>query len=746
MGLKKRGGISVYIIIAVAIFLISILIFSLYDQGDQFKKDVLPPELRDHQVIYFVDECIKDTTFNGIKQLSLQSGHLNPYPDSPNPMSSSGVYLTDIFIPYWYYVDENQLKSRMPPLYKRDGPDSIEQQLSNYIIENLPSCINNFENFKDQYLIEEEEFKIDILIRERDLQINVLYPMRIISLSDNSQRFENNFNTRLNVPLKEIYTFAKKITEKQIEMNLIEQHILNVISLYSGIDEPLPPMSGLTIGSNDLRYWTRSGVEEIIKDDVLEFIRLIQIMNAKNFNPIVYADESAINSLKQGIYGSMVFKVDDVLYENIEANFLYPSSDIYLNIGGNELIMPENRIPMRNFITDLLRIIIYDYSFEYDLTFPIIASLKAENVHKGQDLIFRFGMQANIRNNLPLNQELGLDFVEFQPNYEFSNPETFVYNPVYIQTIDKDIGFTIDNVSIFYNCGQEVFIDTTYFGYVYDFLPFCLGGKIIATHPNYANVIYPYDNLDTSDEDIILEMKPIREIEVEVRKIELSNINLFTQPLSPMYSRKDLIYQNSKPLDENERVLITLNNIKEFDEEQDIPFRGFLEIKSSPEIDYVENIRKQVEEQFSDGKITLQERDEILAELSGIEFESFEMDNIFELIEGNYTYNAFLFYENDVIIPEKISTFCPCLEVWGICGCSEETIILPEMKFPSLPIGGAEANITISNDLYNSEKIIFYVFVNEVPLTWDDFEELKQTEDFEEYNFLLNPYLITIED
>jgi hypothetical protein len=742
MGLKKRGGISVYIIIAVVIIISSILLFSLYDTGDEFKKDIVPSELRKSPIISFVDECIKDTTFNGIKQLSMQAGHLNPQPGSANPMKSNGVYLSDVFVPYWYYIDGNQFKSNMPPLYKKDGTNSIEEQLTEYVTLNLPLCINNFELFKDEFIVEDNPYKIDIIIRERDILINVLYPMDIISRADNSKRFESNFNTILDINLNEVYNFAKEIVQKEMDLNFIEQHVLNVISIYSGLDSELPPMSEVTIGSNELKYWSRTKVEEIIKEEVLEFIRLIQFMNAKDFNPVVYADYEGTNKLMQGIYAAMNFKVSDKVYQNIAVDLMYPSTDIYLNIGGKELIMPKNRIPIRNFITDMMRLIIYDYSFEYDLTFPVIASLKVENAYKGQDLIFRLGMQANIRNNIPLSTEFEFDDIIVEPIYGFSDQETFVYNFVFVQPVESHTGFSIDEVDIHYSCGQEVFIDKTFFGYVYDILPFCMfGGKVIARHPDYATAVYPYNNQDDSDEDIIIEMDLLKELEVEVRKIELKDIDLFTRPLSPLYNRNDLIYENSKPLGDNERALITINKIKNYDEESDVPFLGYLEISNSIPIDHSQSIINQVEELYATGNITLQEKDSILAELSEVEYEYIEMDNVFNLVPGNYTYNGYIFYEDEIVLPEKVTLICPCLEVMGICACERENISMPELKLNTFPIGNADSNITISNNLYTSEKIIFYVFVDEVPNSWDDFENLKQADEFSEYNYLLQPML-----
>ncbi|MFT4304624.1 MAG: hypothetical protein ACMXX8_00900 [Candidatus Woesearchaeota archaeon] len=741
---KKRGGITVYIIIAVVVFLISSLVFTFLRSGSDFGKDIIPVEIRDHAVIYFIDECIKDTTFNGIKQISLYSGNLNTVPDSTNPMQSSGVYYTDVFIPYWYYIENGQFKSNKVPLHKDEGDNSIEEQLTNYITNNLHSCLNNFENFKNQYVVEEGDLNVEVLIRQNDILVNVLYPIRIISLSDDSIRTENNFNTRLDIAYKELYEFAEKISEKQLDMNFIEQSILNVISLYSGLDEPLPPMSDVTIGSNDLRYWTRSRVEQTIKNDVLEFVRLIQILNAGNFNPIVYDEYSGVNEIMQGIYASFTYKVGDKLYPNIDVDFLYPSTDIYLNIGNQELIMPENRIPLRNFITDMLRIIIYDYSFEYDLSFPVVTTLKLNDVYKNEDLYLRFGIQANIRNNIPLNVEFdeGFKDIDFKPSYGYEDEETFSYDPVLVYTFDSVTGMLIDDVEIFYSCGRETFIEKTYFGYVFEYFPFCMfGGRIIARHEDYATKVVAFDNHDEIDKELILEMYPLKEIEVEVRKIEFEKIDLFTQPLSPLYSRADLIYEYSTPLKENERVLLTLNKIKEFNEEEDIPFMGFLELSQSDFVHNLDFIKNQIEELYESGNITLQERDEMLVQLRDAPIDYIEMDNKFSLVPGNYSFNAYLFYDGNITIPEKITSFCPSLDPLGFCLTSEETIELPEMNFETFPTGEALANITISYDLYNSSKIIFYVFADKVPQTWDEFEEMKDVEDYYEYNYLLKPYL-----
>lgn len=748
MVVKKRGGISIYIIIGVILLLSSLLLITLINT-DELQTTTPQVTLTDHEVIYFIDECIKDTTFNGIKQLSLHAGHINPIQDSANPMRSSGVYLSDVFIPYWYYIQDNEFHSKMPVLHRNEGLNSIEHQLDIYVKENLHNCLNNYEVFENQYQIEEGEINVNINVREDDILVNTNYPVNVISLSDNSIASQQNFYSVLDVPLNEVYTFARKINELQFNINFIEQHILNIISLYSGIDKELPPLSDITIGDNSYNYWIRSNVKRIIQEEVLEFIRLIQIMNAKNFNPITYADATGIedgvtrvSDVKQGIYAAMFYKVDDELYTNVEVDFMYPSTDIHFDINGKELIQPRNRIPIRNFITDMLRLVIYDYAFDYDLTFPVISNLRVRDAYNGEDLNFRFAIQANIRYNIPLNVEYEFEDVAIQPIYDFSDPQTYVYDFVFVKTLDKKNQQRIENVDIYYDCGNEAFIDSTNFlGYVYDFFPYCMfGGKIIAKHEDYATVVYPFNNHNGTDEDIVLEMQPLKEIEVEIRKIELSKIDLFTAPLSPIYDRRNLIYEHSVPLNETNRALITLNKIKEFNQEDDIPMFGFLDINKAGQRDNRQSLINLIETQFENGEITLEEKDQLIADLPEFDFEPIEMDHVFELVPGDYELSIFLMHEENLTIPAKNETICTSVDVFGACIGSTETIEMPEMNFDSFPLGQIEVNVTISEELYNNDKIIFFVFSDQLPQDWDDFEEMSLGEDLTEYNYLLRPY------
>lgn len=747
----RKASVSLYIILGITLILI-FAIFSFTNKSIyEFEKDVLPERLKKHPVISFVDECVKETAFQGIKSISSNGGFLY-YPEmsfNSDPIKSSGVFIGDTFIPYWYYINkDNKFSSEKPALCESNceisGENSIEEQLRIFMDKNLGKCINNFEQFKDQYEIKSETFINEPIIRDNDILIKVSYPLEIISKQDNSKEFLKNFNTKIDLDFKEIYSFAHQITQTQIQNNFIENHILNMLALYSGMDSELPPMAHLQIGSNDLKFWIRSNVEEIIKNDILDFVRLIQVVNTDSFNPMYLLDRTGVNEIRQGVYNSMSFRVSEDQYNDMEVNFLYPFTNIELNIGDSELIFPENKIPMRNFIFDLLHFSIYDYSFDYDLAFPVLINIKKKDAYNGREIIFRFAIEANIRNNLPLTTEFDLNTQKRKSTPIFKHPDQLINRTIELIVTDKSTSDPIDDVNIYYMCGEKAYLGKTNNGRLSTKLPFCMfGGLIIAEKSDYLSDIIEFDNLEESLEtEFNFELYKGVKKDVEIRKIDSQAFKKLSSGISPLIDLKEYVYLNSKPIDKNENIILNIERKNEHNEQNRIPLLGLINYKQG-DFDYTKLIKNEIETQYLEGEITIEERDTLLEEIKDLPTESLDIEPLM-LVPGEYYVEAYVINEGNFTIPEKIEEVCPCSEILGVCICDKEEVIYPEQKFATYPTGGVDAIIKINEqDLYSDKnKIVFYVFTDEIPKTWDDFETIKQIDDFTEYNYLLNPRFV----
>ena len=732
---KKRGQIS-YVMIGIVVLLIIFMILFLTNKP--FEKTSKIEQEYSHPVKLFVENCIKDTVKEGIRKISSQAGYLDPYAMdfkfSPNPSSSDGIFLGDTFIPYWYYLGENDIfKSNRPPLCEKgcgyEGYDSIEDNIVLYLDKNIYSCIDDFKSFP-QYDIEEGQFSSDVIIRQDDILISANYPLEISS-SNNSKISFSDFEVSIKSSLKDAYDLAYQIIKFQSNAGFIETHVLNMLSLYSGIDKNLPPLADLQIGGNDLRFWLKPDVENKVKDDILDLVRLIQVQNTKNFNPIYYMDRSGKNAISQGIYNAMSFTAGEKYYGNLEVSFMYPYLPINLKIGDSQVIFPKNKLPMENFIFDMLGLTIYDYTFYYDMSFPVLITIKAD------DLTFNFAIESNIRNNLPLTSDMSLDRTESVGTTPlFSSPTQRVNRTITIFVKDAFSKKPLDNASVYYSCGGKLFIGKTKQGKLSDKFPFCMfGGTIIVDKGGYSKKEILFDNHESKmGETFWLELYPLVEKNIEVRKIPEKYISyLASKKYSPDF--KKIIYEKSEKLGKYDRAIITISS-----NETNIPLIGFLSIgDAESNNDY---LKEEVERQYEEGEIDIGERDRLLSQLDEIDSNIYAIPEKLDLIPGTYEYEAYLLYEKEISIPREIEEICPCSEILGICICDKEELVYPEQNFTAFPIGGASTNIKIYENIYNKkDTLVFYIFDSGTPASWDDLKNHKLATDYEAYGYMLTPYL-----
>jgi hypothetical protein len=101
--------------------------------------------------------------------------------------------------------------SDLPPLYKKDGPFSIQAEIEIYIKNNLLQCLD-FSVFRDYQITapsSPEEIKTSLVIAKNDIRISVECPVQV------SMGFETrqltDFNVRKSMRLKEVYDFTENL-------------------------------------------------------------------------------------------------------------------------------------------------------------------------------------------------------------------------------------------------------------------------------------------------------------------------------------------------------------------------------------------------------------------------------------------------------------------------------------------------------------------------------------------------------
>jgi len=194
----KRGQISIFILLISVLIIMFFFIFYL-DISDTKKTEVetsttLPFTFE--SIKLFINSCLDDTAENGIYFLGLQGG----YYDSDSIISGE----LKLKIPYYWYQGEDKMPSK----------EEIEIELSRYVKDKLPECINDFDEFKKQgYEINAGDINVISKINEEDVDVKLEYP---IESTIGSEVFKiDEFLLNLDFNFNEKYNIVKRIMEEQ---------------------------------------------------------------------------------------------------------------------------------------------------------------------------------------------------------------------------------------------------------------------------------------------------------------------------------------------------------------------------------------------------------------------------------------------------------------------------------------------------------------------------------------------------
>ncbi len=196
--MKKRGQITIFVIIALLIVALGILIYMFFPEI----QSVFRPEPKSPQA--FLETCLEDKILEGVELASKQGGSINP--------EFSFFYEGDE-IRYLCYINEYYQPCKMQVSSLKGD---IESELENYIEEDVESCLVDMEDSYEKrgYSVElqNDGFNIELLPNRVTVNLDSELTLR----KDESQRY-NEFDISLNNNLYELISIATSIIQWEIE-------------------------------------------------------------------------------------------------------------------------------------------------------------------------------------------------------------------------------------------------------------------------------------------------------------------------------------------------------------------------------------------------------------------------------------------------------------------------------------------------------------------------------------------------
>lgn len=692
---NKKSQITVFIIIGVILLFSTALVLYIKNQVSVQTREVkvsvekVPNEVQPVQA--YVSQCLESVSKEAFNLLGSHGGYIdvgsgsmdyagvNFEKNEAKPTEADMVAFppkTDNYVVYWEFMRKPDqckvcyLGSWRPPLYRSESGNSIESQVDKYVEKNLRGCLKNFESFrKEGYTIKEEGgLKATTYVRETDVIIALNYTLEV-SKGDAENIKMSLYQVELPINFKKIYDMAVGIIETSADSRFLGINTLNLISGFSRVDKnALPPFSDLTFDYNSVK-WSKRDVKQLMTQMLQVYVQGVQMEGTSNFKtPARFKDP-----FMKGLYGAMVLPGKEVT--SLSVNFMYLGWPIYLDfVGSNSDTLKPSALEM-----PLLNLLPFrDYSFVYDLSYPVIVRLSDPRAYGGKGYTFVFAMETNIRNNEAVSDEfitIPAMTLDQESLTTFCSDEQRNSGDITIRVIDAETNKPLEGASVAFRSSQQCGLGVSElnnnqlswdYGTASVTAKFPVGiGTLIISRPQYETKYERFATAVNKSEEKTVYLNPVKILNATIskKKIIVSSILGGVLGTPENLTKEDIAF-------------VTFNKIKENVEED--PF----------------------------------------ASAAAYAFNRNETNQVM-LVPGKYEVTITYLYNKTVVIPED--EVCE----GGFAGIGETCAKLPELTFPvyTFPVLQFEWNVT-AEELAGAKTVDFFTIYSETPKDHDDLTKI----------------------
>lgn len=518
----KKAQITAFIIIGIILLGTSTVYFVLRDETTILKpKDIYVEEKLD-PVQNYVHSCVKEVTTEGLRQLGQRSGFL--YLDQQflrDPASRVNLIPgTDAIVPLWFYrgFDTSPTLSQ------------IEEDLTFYVRENAPACLDNIDQDFPQYDIETGAIEPSVMVAEEDIVVTFNYPVKVTQIAKQEISEYEEFIVHVPVRLKKMMELAKELISSENNNPFLEEVTIDAIA-----GNPNIPFSGLKMQCSRLT-WEIPEVKEEVQRWASIAMRNIRVRNTDHV-PWLYPEEEyekweiPFADYAQGNLPSGSPPEDAYEYFHYYWNFTendYTDYTIALEYnpawGMDFIANPShgNQLRSADFggTGSLMRFLcVQMYHFSYSIRYPIVVKI-FDSMSLEDGYLFKFAMPVLIKDNQPYRSVFAARRIgEFNPGGDICEDVYPDLPALTVRTWDSK-GWGIADVNVSFEClGQfcELGVTEPMYGdtRLETQLPSsCRPGTIVATKPGYLEERVQYDGTDIVD----VYLKPFKDLSLQAVK------------------------------------------------------------------------------------------------------------------------------------------------------------------------------------------------------------------------------------
>lgn len=704
--MELKGQVTIFVALGVVVLILAgLAVFLLQPRTELFESDIAEAE----EIHNLIEQCLEISLKDAIIKVGQNGGYVN-LDDAGldygfSPIDSDYLSYSPNTLPYWYYSSKCETGSgycsysKKPPLCKTSdcllinsyGRNSIQYQIESYVESRIAEC-TDLSAYDGRVDVEQSIPIVNIEIAQKQVIASLIWPHKISQL-DKEVSFQD-FVSSQEVNLVKAYELAELIVNEERQSGTFAKQTMSMISLYSGIEERLPPTTDVSFNLfGGERIWVKEQVASDIQNNIIPLMSLYQVKNTVNYEAIAGED----------MFDTGIYKGFDLGYLNdysmLGAKVVVPNVNPEINInGGQQVIRPAKLTSPPNLIMQMLGLGITKYKTTYSISYPLIVQVSDPDAFDGEGFIFTTAFEVNINNNAPGTYAFVTETDSEMPlpagagiTLGGRDENNFTFT-----VIDRYNSRPINEVLVAYTCGQEYSLGVTNTeGVLITNLPYCsVGGSLTFFNVDFGEVVIPY-NHDGSVTSMTQRMYQIREKEINLFKFDTLG--------NPVID--GVVQGNPQRLDETDYAIIILEPlVGEWPPTQVITFGKGTGLSKS--------LQSQI--------LTAEEE-------YGIELDDANFTNTnytIKVIPGDYAVEIILLHEvpftlqADVVCPSSgFFTKIVSSLVLDDGGCKP----LPQQTFDVFPKGGGIARINFQPDwVYEENKFIFTAQQINVPRNWDD--------------------------
>lgn len=402
--------IVVLAVVIVSVVVILSIILVTNNMDNQSIRDVTAVD----NLVY---SCFESSLIDGLILLGKNGGWLDYSVFEVNqesPTEGNVLPVSDTeYVPYWFYMSDNNLCDQDCSFstMSRNLSD-IERDLQIYVSEKTKKCFSDNYDSEDHSSIYynydvqlNDEPVVDIIFKNKEVIADLFFPITITEKGTENIKIREQYSVNVDVPFKEMYELSQKIVLYNEYSRKLDAIFLQLVSLYSGLNENLlPPPYELTVLDVSPVIWDIKSIKDKISYSLLpSYLNQLEINNSKNQDVINLPEIE-----KEAFEDLLLWDLKDSRISNYVVDLTYnPKWKPFISFDPYQgYIYPMDVEADNNFFTGMLGLTgIKKYDVNYDVSYPVLVELKDEKAMSNQGYTFRFALEANIRNTEIMTSE-----------------------------------------------------------------------------------------------------------------------------------------------------------------------------------------------------------------------------------------------------------------------------------------------------------------------------------------------------